>query len=1015
MALSFKRQAVLAILYFATQTFLFSQSELLINKEGIPPIEHYPSSKYVGNDQVWDIIQDDRGLIYIATTSSLNEFDGEEWRIIPTQPGQIGISFAKTASGRIYICGYNMLGYLSQDSLGLTSFVSLYEYLEDDIEYGIIGFATAKGHKVLFSGAEYTMIFDEQDNTFQTHNNHALSNINFFIGEEAFFHGTGIGLFQMEKDTISMTPTGEYFKDIVVSAVMNLTDTSVIISSYYQGFYYFDSDTAYQINELSDSFYLTRYPRNMTKLGSDYFGVTFLQGGLLVLNNDFKPILQIDKENGLTSEMYNGYLDKSNNLWLGSNNGLYRIDLASAHSLIDERLGLEGNITDIAVDQSNLYVSGSQGIFWRALEPTERKDGKLVADRSFSKVTGSQLYTDWLMQGKEPMLVKAGGSIGQIKNKKYEIVLAVRSESFAITYLRDSTFAIASGKNGKMLELFQLAGDNWNHIRTIPYDSLPDMVFRFIYDQKSDRIWGNNEQTLFSFKLSENLTEGMEYRQYDGSDGLPATDQIKLNLLGDETVFATMADGLYRYDHVQDTFTKYEQFHDVFDSLGVVTVSKQSDKIYWASVGYYQKGKVTIEQNKATLDYGVANVIPGNNSWIKHQSELGALLAGSTGLFVIPDDRQETKTFDFPPLVRKMVLTANEDTTVYHGRAVKDGIVLEADQNSIRIETAVPYYRHSEFTEYAYKLEPFESNWSEWTSLNQKEYTNLPHGKYTLNIRSKNGFLEVSETGKFEFEIKTPWYFSAMAYMLYVVTFGLVVYLIVYLNSRRLKKVNERLEQIIEERTKEILDQKNVIQKSLEERESLLKEIHHRVKNNLQIIASLLYLQSGKFEDENFKKVLEEGQGRVRSMALIHQKLYENEDLKNIPFGEYLQELIGEIKTSFGAEAQNIKVKIDVDQVNFDVETAIPLGLIINELATNAFKYAFEELNEGNFSISLVRESGDYLLTVSDDGKGLPDEINIKKTKSLGLRLVKMLSVQLEGEYEIRSEKGTVFNLKFVA
>lgn len=210
-----------------------------------------------------------------------------------------------------------------------------------------------------------------------------------------------------------------------------------------------------------------------------------------------------------------------------------------------------------------------------------------------------------------------------------------------------------------------------------------------------------------------------------------------------------------------------------------------------------------------------------------------------------------------------------------------------------------------------------------------------------------------------------------------------------------------------------IASQNVVISKSLAERESLLKEIHHRVKNNLQIIASLLYLQSGKFEDEDIKKVLEEGQGRVRSMALIHQKLYENEDLKSIPFGEYLQELVTEIRTSFGMD--NIQLNIEASNVFFDVDTAVPLGLIVNEMATNAFKYAFLKKSEGLLSISLTEQNGQYALNVKDNGSGIPEEVDLRKTKSLGLRLVRMLSQQLEGDFKFSVENGTAFELKFAA
>ncbi|WP_421894897.1 tetratricopeptide repeat-containing sensor histidine kinase [Marinoscillum sp.] len=221
--------------------------------------------------------------------------------------------------------------------------------------------------------------------------------------------------------------------------------------------------------------------------------------------------------------------------------------------------------------------------------------------------------------------------------------------------------------------------------------------------------------------------------------------------------------------------------------------------------------------------------------------------------------------------------------------------------------------------------------------------------------------------------------------------------------------------QIKSRSNKTITAKNDLLGKSLSEREALLKEIHHRVKNNLQIIASLLYLQSDESENLDAKRLLEEGQGRVRSMALIHQKLYENDDLKHIPFDEYLNELIGEIKLSFGDMAKDVALEVEAKNIFFDVDTAVPLGLIINELSTNAFKYAFtQRMGGGVFKVVLQHEEGAYHLTVSDNGSGIPDELmHATQSASLGLKLTRMLSDQLEGDYHFSNSEGTTFELKF--
>lgn len=247
--------------------------------------------------------------------------------------------------------------------------------------------------------------------------------------------------------------------------------------------------------------------------------------------------------------------------------------------------------------------------------------------------------------------------------------------------------------------------------------------------------------------------------------------------------------------------------------------------------------------------------------------------------------------------------------------------------------------------------------------------------------------------------------------LLTVAVFIVLIAILIFYFYRKVKLSNHQ----INLQNLEITKQKEVIEKSLGERESLLKEIHHRVKNNLQIIASLLQLQSGRQTDMNTKKLLEEGQGRVKSMALIHQKLYENEDLKNIVFSEYLKDLISEIKRSFGSEVDNVELQIESDDIIFDVDKAIPLGLIINELTTNSFKYAYQGNDNGKLKVVMKQDGDRYTLEVSDNGNGLPQSFDFKNADSLGLKLVRILSNQLEGEYKITSEKGTVFRLSFAA
>lgn len=203
------------------------------------------------------------------------------------------------------------------------------------------------------------------------------------------------------------------------------------------------------------------------------------------------------------------------------------------------------------------------------------------------------------------------------------------------------------------------------------------------------------------------------------------------------------------------------------------------------------------------------------------------------------------------------------------------------------------------------------------------------------------------------------------------------------------------------------------IKASLEEKEVLLREIHHRVKNNMQIISSLLNLQSYYIKDKKYVDMLKESQDRIKSMALIHEKLYQSESLANIKSSDYIAALVNSLFQSYEVTTQRIAVKLEIEDMSLDIDTAIPCGLIINELVSNSLKHAFPD-REGEIMIVFRSIDDTKELTVSDNGVGIPEDVDFKTTESLGLHLVTILAEdQLDGEITLDRSKGTTFCITF--
>lgn len=240
---------------------------------------------------------------------------------------------------------------------------------------------------------------------------------------------------------------------------------------------------------------------------------------------------------------------------------------------------------------------------------------------------------------------------------------------------------------------------------------------------------------------------------------------------------------------------------------------------------------------------------------------------------------------------------------------------------------------------------------------------------------------------------------------------------------------NEELEKRVSDRTLELKEANDLLQselaerkrmeeqirRSLKEKDTLLREIHHRVKNNMAVVSSLLALQANNVRDCTVKSLLDESQQRIKSMALVHEKLYQTTDLSSINFKYYINSLMNEIISLYHINSDKITTEIRIEDIELDLESAVPCGLILNELLTNAFKHAFPDNRSGVLVVHFVKADGSYRLTIKDNGVGLPEGFDYKETSTLGLKIVNVLARQLTGRLQIKTDNGTEAVVEFTA
>ncbi len=262
--------------------------------------------------------------------------------------------------------------------------------------------------------------------------------------------------------------------------------------------------------------------------------------------------------------------------------------------------------------------------------------------------------------------------------------------------------------------------------------------------------------------------------------------------------------------------------------------------------------------------------------------------------------------------------------------------------------------------------------------------------------------------------------YSIKEYFLEAIDLGVNGYLIKPVEAKKLFSLIDELashiimtRELVEKEQKRKIAEEN-LKRSLAEKDILLKEVHHRVKNNMQIISSILKMQERQIDDPKLKMLLEESQNRIRTMALIHENLYRNENLANIMFSNYVKSLAGNLARTFSEQQGKVTFEYDIEDVYLPLDTGIPCGLIINELISNSFKYAFVGKDKGKIMINLKRlDEQSFQLEVIDNGVGIPDDIDFEKVDSLGMKIVTKLVQQIEGNMNYSYDNGAKFIIKF--
>ncbi len=561
-----------------------------------------------------------------------------------------------------------------------------------------------------------------------------------------------------------------------------------------------------------------------------------------------------------------------------------------------------------------------------------------------------------------------------------------------------------------------------------------DLQSKAIYLDIHNRLWlGSYGGGLNRLDLNqtENLNPGtahFEHFRYmpeeDQSIGSDLVIAIAGSQFRDQEIIwvGTFNGGLtrikitYEEDEEKFQFTRFLEEDGLSDDV-VFGIEEDRRHDLWLSTG---EGLSRFDpEAEQFTNYYIEDGLPANGFFwgASYQAKSGEMFFGGTDGLVhfFPDEIVDRQLI--PPkisitdvkLMNKSFSTRPRD---YNGAQLK----IDYKQNLLTLDWALFDFINPAKNRYEYRLDGLQDNWVSAGSKTSATFSNLPGGAYTFIVKGANfNGAKVSQSAKLQFSVKPPIWQTLVFRIVLGVTFLLSVYLVIRMRTKiiadrnkNLREINEELNLLIQERERA----EEITRHSLEEKEVLLREIYHRTKNNMSVIISLLNLQAVTIEEPEIVEMFDEIKGRIYAMSLVHEQLMRTRDLSVIDLENYVRQLVNNLMRGYSLVGSRVSCHISINSVQVSIDTAVPLGLVINEIITNSMKYAFPDERRGKIIVEAHFRGGQLFLRIEDDGVGFVEQSDKDKKKSLGTRIIHtVVEDQLGGEIKLRSDDGTRYEI----
>ena len=826
-----------------------------INRYGIPFVKNITPEETNASEQNWSVAQDQRGIIYVANNDNgILEYDGNTWRKIAL-PNSLPLrDLCVDDQGTVYAGGDKEFGFLEPDAAGNLHYHSLVNKLDsadrqfNTIYYtyfwrGNVYFAT---QNIIFQyspALDSIRIYKLKDDGFK------YGNFSFICNDRFFHVDAAQGLLEFDGHHFKKVKNGSFFAYNNVSSILSIlpySSSELLIATYKSGVYSYNPETG----SIRTSIFSSRandYLKNKwfyhgRMLPDSSYAMATLTGGLAIISHDgiLKQIIKrgegLKNDAAVTKVFYNKKYPDVSQLWMSLAIGLANVEWFSPFRYFSENQGFKGTVNDILVIGNKIYLATSAGVFYRTkkkgIASFERIPGINAQAWSFLyfRVPGISQPLFWAGTEEGIYQISDNGKVTLIENRLKN--LKPRGKKFYVFKLYHSSHYPNKVFIGTGHDLAILIYRNHNWYVEEEFKNLQDEV-RSITEDNKGNIW-----ISLSFQGIVRLQKNGEGKDtliiYGTKKGLPAGTGKTVNYINNKILVYTDK-GLYSYSEDADTLmpdpflgTEYAD-----GSRSVRKIFSLADSMYFLNV-LYPDGKYHVEEvikshNKTRLVKTPFLRLPNQSAYTFAREDNRIWIAISNRIYSYDFTYKEKYNIPFHTLIRKISISG--DSVLYagaffreDGQGIRHFSTIQSGNyhpeikyafNNMTFYWACPFFEDHEGITYSFRLRNFDRNWSRWTNRVEYPYTNIPSGDYIFEVKARNIYGQESTTGSFSFTILPPWYLTVWAFLLYFILALLLIVIIVKLYTRRLQHEKIRLEEIVRERTAEVVRQKEELTDSI--------------------------------------------------------------------------------------------------------------------------------------------------------------------------------------------------------